>query len=62
METIEISLETLKVLQCRGYDNKDSEYHKKILFALEKNMPIIKSMYVKAKESVVKREKVLRVK
>lgn len=42
IETIEFSLKDLKVLQCRGYDNQNSEYHEKILKLVNSNIPIIK--------------------
>ena len=46
METIEVSLETMKVVQCRGKYNVDSKYHDDILKVLNKNIPLIaKRMY-----------------
>lgn len=42
LETIEIDLKTMKVLQCRGIKNKDSEYHVRILKLVNKNMRLIK--------------------
>lgn len=46
METIEVSLEKMKVVQCRGKYNVDSKYHDDILKVLNKNIPLIaKRMY-----------------
>lgn len=42
LETIEIDLNTMKVMQCRGIRNKDSEYHARILRLMNKNMHLIK--------------------
>lgn len=38
IETIEVSLETMKVLQSRGVCNKNTEYHEQILALMQKNM------------------------
>lgn len=40
-ETIEVSLETMKVVQCRGRFNKNSEFHDEILKVMNKNIPLI---------------------
>lgn len=40
-ETIEVSLETMKVVQCRGRYNKNSEFHDEILKVMNKNIPLI---------------------
>lgn len=40
-ETIEISLDTMKVVQCRGHHNMNSEYHDDILRVMNKNIPLI---------------------
>lgn len=45
-ETIEVSLETMKVVQCRGRFNLNSEFHDDILRVMNKNIPlIVKRMY-----------------
>ncbi len=38
IETIEVSLETMKVVQCRGLYNKNSKYHNQILKLVRRNM------------------------
>ena len=40
-ETIEVSLETMKVVQCRGRYNKNSKFHDEILKVMNKNIPLI---------------------
>ena len=40
-ETIEICLDTMKVVQCRGHHNMNSEYHDDILRVMNKNIPLI---------------------
>ncbi len=42
IETIEISLAELKILQCQGYNNENSEYHDRIVNLVNKN---IKQIY-----------------
>lgn len=42
LETIELSLSELKVLQCRGLCNENTEYHDRILKLVKKNIPLIK--------------------
>ena len=42
LETIEISLREKRVMQCRGFDNQDSAYHKVILNLINKNLKHIK--------------------
>ena len=42
LETIEVSLSKLAVVQCRGLCNKNTEYHDKILKLVKKNIHIIK--------------------
>lgn len=37
-ETVEVSLDTMKVVQCRGQFNKNSEYHDEILRVMNDNM------------------------
>ena len=41
IETIEVSLETMKVVQSRGVYNKNTEYHEQILALMQKNMRMI---------------------
>lgn len=41
METIEISISNLKVIQSRGLCNSNTEYHDQILQLVEKNIPLI---------------------
>lgn len=51
-ETIELSLDNLAILQCRGYNNNDSQFHSEIIDLLRKNMPAIKSKYQKSLNAV----------
>jgi len=39
--TIELSLKEMKVLQCRGYENKETPYDKKIISLVNRNIPVI---------------------
>lgn len=41
VETIELSLKSMKVLQSRGFHNKHSKYHNKILDVVNSNIPQI---------------------
>lgn len=50
LETIEISLATYSIIQCRGLDNKPTEYHDQILDALRKNMGKISRLVEKQKK------------
>lgn len=43
IETIELSLETMEVLQCRGLMNQNTEYHERIIELLNQNMKQIQS-------------------
>ena len=43
IETIEVSLETMKVIQCRGLQNKSSEYHDRIIDLVHRNIKQIKN-------------------
>lgn len=43
VETIEISLSRLEILQCRGMKNKPSAHHKEILKLLNENLYQIKN-------------------
>ena len=38
IETIEVSLETMKVIQCRGLQNKNTEYHDRIIDLVHRNI------------------------
>lgn len=42
LETIELSLSKLKVLQCRGLCNQNTEYHNRILKLVNKNISLIR--------------------
>lgn len=42
VETVEISLKTMEVVQCRGKFNKNSEYHDRILNLVKKNIHLIR--------------------
>jgi len=50
VETIEISLPKMEVLQCRGLKNKPSKYHKKILSLLSENLCQIRDRMKKKKK------------
>ncbi len=41
IETIEVSISKLKVIQCRGVCNKNTKHHSRILSLVENNMPLI---------------------
>ena len=41
IETIEISISQLKVIQSRGVCNKNTKYHKQIIALVENNIPLI---------------------
>ena len=43
IETIEVSLETIQVIQCRGLQNKNTEYHERIIELVHQNMKQIQS-------------------
>ncbi|WP_281225554.1 PcfJ domain-containing protein [Flavobacterium aquiphilum] len=43
IETLELSLSKMKVIQCRGFKNKPSKYHKSILNLMEQNLYQIRS-------------------
>ena len=42
IETIEFSLEKMEVVQCRGYNNQNTEYHNQIIELVNKNSKLIK--------------------
>lgn len=48
-ETVEVSLKTFKVLQCRGFKNNPTKYNSKIVKLMEKNMDKIKNIQLKKK-------------
>ena len=41
IETIEISLQTLKVVQSRGVCNENTEFHERIIELVNRNIPLI---------------------
>ena len=43
VETIEVSLETMQVIQCRGLQNKSTEYHDRIINLVHRNIKQIQS-------------------
>ena len=45
IETIELSLANMKIIQSRGMGNKPSEYHDQILELMDKNMNAIRNRY-----------------
>ncbi len=42
IETVEVDLRTLKVVQCHGRNNEDTEYHKRIIDLVNSNARLIK--------------------
>lgn len=42
VETIEVSLKSMKVVQCRGKFNNNTEYHEQILSLVKKNIKLIR--------------------
>lgn len=42
IETVEVSLETMKVIQCRGLLNKNTEYHDRIIDLVNANQQVIR--------------------
>ncbi len=56
IETVEVSLKQLKVVQCRGLQNKNTEYHDQIISLVNKNMHLIKErLKPKRKKRVTER-------
>jgi hypothetical protein len=53
LETVEISLKQMKITQCRGLCNKDTEYHKDIIKLVSSNLPVIKNASRKRKPALV---------
>jgi len=56
-ETVEISIKQMKVVQCRGKQNKNTEYHDQIIELVNKNMNLIRER-VKPKRKLKTSEKV----
>lgn len=48
-ETIEVNLNDFSVVQCRGKNNLDSQYHKRIMSLMSSNLSKLKDMYRRAK-------------
>jgi hypothetical protein len=42
IETVEVSLSKLEIIQCRGLKNKKSKYHSKVLNLMKENLPLLK--------------------
>ncbi|WET04034.1 PcfJ domain-containing protein [Flavobacterium johnsoniae] len=55
METIEISLSRMEILQCRGLKNKPSRHHRQILQLLSQNLYQIKERMKKRKPKIISR-------
>lgn len=55
VETIELSLSRMEILQCRGHKNKPSKHHKQILRLLSDNMYQIKERLKKRKTKIESR-------
>ncbi|MTH15883.1 PcfJ domain-containing protein [Flavobacterium sp. LC2016-01] len=53
METIEVSLSKMEIIQCRGHRNKATKYHSRILGIIRKNMPEIAQRMKKRKKQAV---------
>lgn len=50
VETIELSLSKMKVVQCHGKFNQPSKHHDKIIEAVNKNASIFRKLYKKSKQ------------
>ncbi|SDG72415.1 PcfJ-like protein [Dyadobacter soli] len=48
IETIELSLSNLKILQARGWDNKPTEYHSEIINLVDSNLHAINAILTKS--------------
>lgn len=55
IETVEVSIKQLKVVQCRGLQNKNTEYHDRIISLVNKNMYLIKER-LKPKKNGTKKD------
>ena len=42
IETVEVSLKTFEVVQCRGVCNENTEYHDRIIALVNSNMSLIR--------------------
>ena len=47
IETIEVSLETMQVIQCRGLQNKNTEYHDRIIDLVNRNIRQMRPLHHK---------------
>lgn len=54
VETIEVSLSKMEIVQCRGIKNNNSQYHTLILNLIKKNLYQIRSRFMKKKKNTVK--------
>jgi len=52
IETIELSLETMEILQCRGLQNKNTEHHERIIELVQQNMKQIQSHTIEYRKSI----------
>lgn len=50
IETIEVSLKTMKIVQSRGFDNKATKHNEAIVKLVQKNIPTIKKTYKSIKQ------------
>lgn len=57
LETIEFDIDEFKVLQCRGYENKSSKYHNRILRLINNNIDTIKQLSNDKNETEIRRER-----
>lgn len=55
IETVEVSLKKMEVVQCRGLQNNNSEYHYRIISLVNKNMHLIKER-LKPKKNGTKKD------
>lgn len=53
IETVEVSLSKMEIVQCRGLRNKDSKHHGRILRIINKNLPEIKKRMKKPDKKTV---------
>jgi hypothetical protein len=53
IETIELSLSGMKVIQCRGYNNKPTEHNSRIISLVNNNLNIIRKIYETTEERAV---------
>ncbi|MFH7018621.1 PcfJ domain-containing protein [Flavobacterium sp. FlaQc-47] len=51
IETIEVSLSKLQIIQCRGLKNKNSKYHIEVLKLMKENLPLLKKRINKQKRA-----------